>query len=366
MAKTVQSGSNTSDSGATVKPQDHLSQHELTSDLQDNLRDPVSDDSETVVDPKVGQLEEALQAFSEARGLVDFFALREEAFEMSSDVQGKQEITEDINEQIEIVTKTRQEILQLAQVVSKDALDPYYQPLLEEILLLDTMEKLRKRGFGDLRGKEAPELNTATNGILELVKGMNVRDVPDLSTDESSDRNEKMGVGRIHDLTVTDLTKRQAQTSQYIRFVKATKLRGSELSSTVPGYVTFGNHAEVEGDIGALRQAVEGRHSAGAQWSFDGPGKGVDSRGPSSINIVDEPGEISTVASHFPYILKLDFVGVVYDPITLRVLRKAEYSDYHEELTDPHAAARKKKLQELRAAKKNPPTKQNKVVNPYI
>lgn len=354
--------SSSSSSSSSVSSVDPLASQQLSDPLHDPLRFLPQEPTEPQLRER---LEETLQTFSEARGLVDFFSMRLESMEGSTDGLGKLEVQGDIDEQIEIVTQARKEVLGLSPKVNKDALDPYYKPLLAEILLLDNMEALRVKGFKELRGKEAPELNVATDGILKLVEGMRVQDVPDLSTDDSPERGRMMGVGRVHDLTVSGLSKREAAVSQYIRFVKATKLRGTELSSTVPGYVTFGNKAEVGGDTEARRSAVNSRHAGGAQWSFDGPGKGVDARGPDALNIIDEPGELSTVASHYPYILKMDFVGVVYDPITLKIRRKTEYSDYHEELTDPHAQARAEQLNRLRNQQKPPPGTKQKV-NAYI
>lgn len=356
--------SSTSSSGSSSSAvQDPLSSHQLVDPLQDSLSGSGSDPSEPELRER---LEQTLQAFSEARGLVDYFSTRLESLEASDDDSSKQEVQGDIDEQIEIVKEARKEVLALDPKVDKNKLDPYYKPLLDEILLLNNMEELRAKGFGQLRGKVAPELNNATEGILELVEGMHVTDLPDMSTDDSEHRHQMMGVGRVHDLTVKGLSKREAKESQYIRFVKATKLRGTELSSTVPGYVTFGNKVAVQGDTQARKTALESRHSSGAEWSFDGPGKGVDARGPDSLKIIDGPGEISTVAQHYPYILKLDFVGVVYDPVTLKIRRKTEYSDYHEELTDPYAQPRAEQLQRLRAPPKSQKVDKKKPTNPYI
>lgn len=357
------SSPSSSTSSSSSAAQDPLTSHQLADPLQDSLSSSGSGPSEPELRER---LEQTLQAFSEARGLVDYFSTRLESLEASDDDSSKQEVQGDIDEQIEIVKEARKDVLELDPKVDKTKLDPYYKPLLNEILLLNNMEALRAKGFGQLRGKVAPELNSATEGILELIEGMQVTDVPDMSTDDSPHRNKMMGVGRIHDLTVKGLSKRDAKESQYIRFVKATKLRGTELSSTVPGYVTFGNNVTVQGDTQTRKAALESRHSSGAEWSFDGPSKGVDARGPDSLKIIDGPGEISTVAQHYPYILKLDFVGVVYDPVTLKIRRKTEYSDYHEELTDPYAQPRAEQLARMRSPPKADKGQKKKPVNPYI
>lgn len=123
---------------------------------------------------------------------------------------------------------------------------------------------------------------------------------------------------------------------QYIRFSKATRISGNHISHTEPGYVRYSGNAPLGGpkptDHGQLDTALDNGFQH-AQWSVDGPHKPFadDAR----TTNVDTPGMAwMTKTPHiYPYGLKTEFYGVLYDPEAGRIMNVTHYQD---SLTKPN------------------------------
>jgi hypothetical protein len=158
------------------------------------------------------------------------------------------------------------------------------------------------------------------------------------------------GVSMEHVVTVPAVSQ-ETETPEdigYIRFVRASKLRGkADLSHTVPGYVTFKKirtppEILFASEKSVFESEVRKVHNNNAQWAFDGPRSGIKpvNSEVDTIANVDTPGEAQTLESHFPYILITDFISVVFNKATSEIIDVIEYDDMLSIYEDPFANQR--------------------------
>jgi hypothetical protein len=114
----------------------------------------------------------------------------------------------------------------------------------------------------------------------------------------------------------------------YIRFAKATRMSGGDIQSTVPGYVSYGPTTR-PGKPTTDEQINDSLNSnfGNAKWSLDGPQKQFANS--SNNQNVDTPGVGMFANSNniYPYGLKTEFYGVLYDPENNKTMNVTHYQD---------------------------------------
>lgn len=360
MSKTVQDPKVTSQPMPVSSPQGQLNQDPLLAHAlpQDHLLEQSAMMSSPNAKPE--QAEKLRARLEEALGVlaadVERLSLLEHQLE---DAQGDEEKAGKIRQAIGILEGLlqldRARVLELAQSVPEEQIDGALEPLVREALLVEFFTNVRRLDLKSYRGKTSETMGDVAKvglSLMALIKQMEVEDFVVIS--EQLDESDLMGHGRKHELTVGRLSERQNQRVEYVRFVKATKLLGDVVSCTIPGYVCYSQPQRVEGDTDARVAAARQAHAAQAAWSYDGPGAGISVRGKDMLTIIDEPGELGSRGEHFPYVLIMEFVGVVFDPMTLKVLRKVEYKDEIVRLEDPHRERRLERVRSLKSGDNNP------------
>ena len=192
--------------------------------------------------------------------------------------------------------------------------------------------------------------NPSQEGFVDFLKSIATKTLtPVLNKQENLDPNTT-GVSTEHVLSVPNVSQETQNSNDigYIRFVRASKLRGAkDLSHTVPGYVTFQkikapsmllfyrNQSDFEKEVKKV-------HAAKAQWAFDGPRSGIKpvQNEVDTLGNIDTPGEMQTRKEHFPYVLITDFISVIFNKTTSEVINVVEYNDMLSVYEDPFADQR--------------------------
>lgn len=187
----------------------------------------------------------------------------------------------------------------------------------------------------------------AQEGFIEFLRTVSKEKYGASVTESRRLEPQTTGVSMKHRAEFGQISESDAEDVGYIRFVRATKLRGREISATVPGYVNFGGKEQAKPswqfyDQSRREAELKKIHKTKPKWAFDGPASGLRKKelAEGYYENLDTPGEIQTRPEHFPYILITDFVGVLFNKATMEVLNVVEYSDMLSLEQDPFSQQR--------------------------
>lgn len=205
--------------------------------------------------------------------------------------------------------------------------------------------------IGTSESKWPPELKAldtpAQEGFIEFLRTVSQEKYGASVSKSRRLEPQTTGVSMKHIAEFGQISDSDAENVGYIRFVRATKLRGTEISATVPGYVNFGGKERAKPGwqfIDQRRREAEMKkiHKTKPKWAFDGPASGLRKKElvEGYYQNLDTPGEIQTRPEHFPYILITDFIGVLFNKMTMELLNVVEYSDMLSLEQDPFSQQR--------------------------
>jgi hypothetical protein len=115
---------------------------------------------------------------------------------------------------------------------------------------------------------------------------------------------------------------------QYIRFSKATKVSGSDIASTEPGYVRYSPNTTLAGGKPVRHDGLNTQLDNGfqhAHWSLDGPREPFSDATHTGNH--DNPGIVGMTKAPFvyPFGMKTEFYGVLYDPDAGKIMNVTHY-----------------------------------------